>query len=151
MRALAAVVVRIPAVHSPWFGLALLSVGALSCAALALGCKPHELRERLLPGSGTSPPTANDRLRFYLFVLLPWLALYEVILAIGMPPDAISGMSRFEQRLPVLEWTQIIYASTYLLTIFAPVFAKTRTDLRNYSVRALWTMLVATLPSCSSR
>lgn len=101
------------------------------------------LRERLLPGSGTLPPTNSDRLRFYLFVLLPWLALYELILAIGIPPDAISGMTAFERRLPVIEWTQIFYASTYFLTIFAPVFAKTRDDLRNYSVRALWTMLIA--------
>jgi PAP2 superfamily len=175
--------VRIPAVHSPWFGLALLLAGAiiglagaplfphpvytgfcivcagvsiavgsasglwlvspvvaLSCAALVLG---HETRDPLLPGPGTSPPTGNDRLRFYLFVLLPWLALYEVILALGIPPDAISGMSRFEQRLPVLEWSQIFYASTYLMTLCAPVVAKTRNDLRNYSVRAWWTMLVA--------
>ena len=179
--------VRIPAVHSPWFGLALLLAGAiitlagaslfphpvytgfciicagvsiasgsasglwlvspvvtLSCAALVLS---YERRDSLLPESGasppTSPPTDNDRLRFYLFVLLPWLALYEVVLAIGMPPDAISGMSRFEQRLPVLEWSQIIYASTYILTLLAPVFAKTRSDLRSYSVRAWWTMLVA--------
>ena len=103
----------------------------------------YERRERLLPQAGTLPPTGNDRLRFYLFVLLPWLALYEVVLAIGIPPDAISGMSRFEQRLPVLEWTQIFYASTYFMTLLAPVFAKTRSDLRSYSVRALWTMLLA--------
>jgi hypothetical protein len=45
--------------------------------------------------------------------------------------------------VPVLEWSQVIYASTYFLTILAPVFAKTRSDLRSYSVRALWTMLVA--------
>jgi hypothetical protein len=175
--------VRIPAVHSPSFGLALLLAGvtiglarttllphpvytgfclvcagvsiatgsasglwfvspvvALTCAALVLRYEP---RGRLLPQAGTSPPTGADRLRFYLFVLLPWLALYEIILAIGIPPDAISGMSPFEQRLPVLEWTQIVYASTYFLTIFAPAIAKTRSDLRTYSVRALWTMLVA--------
>jgi hypothetical protein len=175
--------VRIPAVHSPWFGLALLLAGAaiglagarlfphpvytgfciacvgasiatgsasglwlvspvvaLSCVALVLGYEP---RKRLLPQAGTLPPTGNDRLRFYLFVLLPWLALYEVILAIGIPPDAISGMSRFEQRLPVIEWTQIVYASTYFMTVLAPVVAKTRSDLRTYSVRALWTMLLA--------
>jgi hypothetical protein len=98
---------------------------------------------QVLPQAGSSSPTGNDRLRFYLFVLLPWLALYEVILAIGIPPDAISGMSRFEQRLPVLEWSQIFYASTYILTLSAPLFAKTRSDLRAYSVRALWTMLIA--------
>ena len=143
--------VAIPAIRSPfspWFGLWLLSlIAALGCTALVLGYKSYKLRERLLPRllpkSGTSPPTNNDRLRFYLFVLLPWLVLYEVILAIGIPPDAISGMSRLEQRLPVLEWTQIIYASTYFLTLLAPVFAKTRSDLRSYSVRALWTMLIA--------
>ena len=175
--------VRIPAVHSLWFGVTLVLGGAaiafararlfphpvytgfsiacagvsiaagsasglwlvspvvaLSCAALA---RSYEPRERFLPQAGTAPPTGNDRLRFYLFVLLPWLALYEVTLAIGIAPDAVSGMSHFEQRLPVIEWTQIVYASTYFLTILAPVFAKTRTDLRNYSVRGLWTMLIA--------
>jgi membrane-associated phospholipid phosphatase len=127
-------------------GLWLVSpIVALSCTALVLGQGRHNQRTpaRVLPQAGTSPPTGMDRLRFYLFVLLPWLALYEVVLAIGIPPDAISGVSRFEQRLPVLEWTQIVYASTYFLTIFAPVFAKTRSDLRRYSMRALWTMLVA--------
>ena len=126
-------------------GLWLVSpLAALSCVALVLGNERHYRGEaQLLPGHGTGPPTGSDRLKFYLFVLLPWLALYEIVLAIGMPPDAISGVSRLEQRLPVLEWSQIIYASTYILTVIAPLFAKTRNDLRSYSVRALWTMLLA--------
>jgi len=129
-------------------GLWLVSpVVALSCTALVLGYerreRPGPASARLLPRAGTAPPTGSDRLRFYLFVLLPWLVLYEAVLAIGLPPDATSGVSRFEEHLPVIEWSQIFYASTYFLTIFAPVFAKTRSDLRRYAVCGLWAMLLA--------
>ena len=123
---------------------------ALGCVALVLGYEGHELRKRfgppparLIPPAGALAPTRMERLSCYLFVLVPWLILYEAVLAIGMPPDAISGVSAPELRLPVLEWWQIVYASTYFLTVLAPVFAKTRSDLRSYSLRGLGTMLVA--------
>ena len=76
-------------------------------------------------------------------MLLPWLVLYEVILAIGIPPDAISGVSHFEQRLPVLEWTQIFYASTYILTIFARFSRRPAAICAAIPCARLWTMLLA--------
>ena len=119
---------------------------ALGCVALVLKQGPRlggAPQARLIPQAGELPPDGMDRLSCYLFLLVPWLILYEAVLAIGIPPDAISGVTRFEQRLPVLQWTQIFYASTYLLALSVPLFAKTRSDLRRFSVRGLWTMAVA--------
>jgi prolipoprotein diacylglyceryltransferase/protein-S-isoprenylcysteine O-methyltransferase Ste14 len=132
-------------------GLWLVSpIVALGCAALVLGYERHDLRERfgslpgsLLPPVGTSAPSGSDRLAWYLFVLLPWLILYEAVVAMGTPPDAVSGVSSFEQRLPVLEWSETLYASAYVFTALAPLFARTRSDLRTFSVRGLAAMLVA--------
>jgi hypothetical protein len=50
---------------------------------------------------------------------------------------------RFERSLPVQEWTQIVYASTYLVALSAAFIARTRSDLRRFSVYGLQTMLVA--------
>jgi prolipoprotein diacylglyceryltransferase/protein-S-isoprenylcysteine O-methyltransferase Ste14 len=123
---------------------------ALGCAALVLGYERHDLRERfgtvggnLLPQAGTSAPSASDRLACYFFVLLPWLILYEAVVAMGTPPDAVSGVLPFERRLPVVEWSEIFYASVYVVTALAPLFARTRSDLRTFSVRGLGAMLVA--------
>jgi hypothetical protein len=117
---------------------------ALGCAALVQGSgRSGEMSPGVMPEPGNSTPTAGERVTCFLFVIVPWLLLYEAVLAIGIPPDAISGTSRFEQRLPVLEWTQIVYASTYLLAVSASFIAKTRSDLRRFSLRGLWTMLVA--------
>jgi len=79
----------------------------------------------------------------YLFVLAPWLALYEGVLAIGIPPDAIAGVLPFERHMQVLEWTQVFYGSTYLIALAAPLIANTRADLRQYAMRGLWTMAIA--------
>ncbi|MBI5084105.1 MAG: phosphatase PAP2 family protein, partial [Acidobacteria bacterium] len=54
-----------------------------------------------------------------------------------------AGALPFESRLPVLEWTELIYASTYLLTALVPWIARTKSDLRTFCVRALWAMVVA--------
>ncbi|MBI5281618.1 MAG: phosphatase PAP2 family protein [Candidatus Solibacter usitatus] len=123
---------------------------ALGCAALVLGYERHDLRERfgsipdrLLPAPGPERPSGAERLACFVFVLLPWLALYEAVLALGTPPDAITGALSFESRLPVLEWTELIYASAYVFTALAPLLARTRGGLRAFSVRALWAMVVA--------
>ncbi|MBI5086625.1 MAG: hypothetical protein HZB13_18770, partial [Acidobacteria bacterium] len=123
---------------------------ALGCAALVLGYERHDLRERfgavpskVLPEAGQERPAGGDLLACYLFVLLPWLVLYQAVLVLGTPAGAVSGALPFESRLPVLEWTELIYSSTYLLTALAPWIARTKSDLRTFCVRALWAMVVA--------
>ena len=132
-------------------GLWLVSpIVALGCAALVLGYERHDLQKRfgraprnLLPEAGEAAPAVSDVLACYAFVLLPWLVLYEAIIAMGPPPDAIAALLPFERRLPVIEWSEAFYASAYVLTALAPFFARTRGDLRAFSVRGLGAMVVA--------
>jgi hypothetical protein len=132
-------------------GLWLVSpIVALSCAALVLGYERHDLRERfdrasmsLLPAAGPTSPSASERLAGYVFVLLPWVVLYKGVVALGTPPDAIAAWLPFERSLPVLEWSEIFYASAYVFIGLAPLLARTRDDLRTFSVRGLWAMTLA--------
>lgn len=132
-------------------GLWLVSpIVALSCAALVLGYERHDLRERfgraslsLLPAAGPTSPLGSERLACYAVVLLPWLVLYEAIVAMGTPPDAISARLPFEQHLPVLKWSETFYASAYAFVGLAPLFARTRDHLRTFCVRGLWAMALA--------
>jgi prolipoprotein diacylglyceryltransferase/protein-S-isoprenylcysteine O-methyltransferase Ste14 len=123
---------------------------ALGCTALVLGYEQHDLASRfgraprpLLPVAGLTCPTARDRLACYLFVFVPWVVLYEGVIALGLPPDATTAHLAFEPDLPVLEWCEAFYFSAYVVTGLAPLFARTRDDLRSFCVRALWAMVIA--------
>lgn len=123
---------------------------ALGCAALVLGYERHDLAERfgrpprrLLPEAGDAPPSKAERLACYLFVLVPWLVLYEAVIALGLPPDATTAQFAFERRLPVIEWSEVFYFSAYFVTALAPLAARTRSDLRTFSVRGLLAMAAA--------
>ena len=123
---------------------------ALGCTALVLGYERHDLRERfgpvsigLFPPAGEESPARAERLGAYLFVFLPWFVLYEGMLAIGAPLDAIVVRLPFEPRLPHLEWSAVICAGAYIVIGLAPLFARTQNDLRNFSVGGLWAMVLA--------
>jgi len=130
-------------------GLWLVSpVVILCCAAYVVGRAGRRHVRRFDWGAPTGSPEAGvpcfrERALLYLFVLAPWLALYEGVLAIGIPPDAIAGVLPFERHMQVLEWTQVFYGSTYLIALAAPLIANTRADLRQYAMRGLWTMAIA--------
>jgi prolipoprotein diacylglyceryltransferase/protein-S-isoprenylcysteine O-methyltransferase Ste14 len=134
-------------------GLWLVSpVAALGCAALVLGYERHDLAERfgsmprkLLPEESDGCTSSRDLLSAYLFVFVPWLALYEGVIALGLPRDAVAAQWAFESRLPVIEWTEAFYFSVYVATALAPLFARSRSDLRRFMVRALLAMAVAFL------
>jgi protein-S-isoprenylcysteine O-methyltransferase Ste14 len=126
----------------------------LCAAAFVLGFERHDLRRRF-PGATGSRPLADERISAYLFVLLPWLALYEMVVMLGVPRDAVEAWLPFERRLPVVEASEIVYASTYLVTALAPLFARTRDDLRTFMTRGLLSMalvfpLYLTIPLVAS-
>lgn len=151
--------------HPIYAGFSILSIGAavaagsasglwlvspvviLGCVALVQGFERHDLRRRFgdaiekpllrLPAEGTEPPSVTERLSVYLLVLLPWLALYEAVRLFGVPKDAVVAFLPFEKRLPVYEWTELIYASTYAFVLLAPLAARTRRDLREFSISGL--------------
>ena len=119
-------------------------VVVLSCTALVLGYEKIDLRKRFggtlpdpylrFPPADDQEPTFQDWLSVQVLVLLPWLILYEWLAALGIPDDAIVAYLSLEKNLPVVEWTEILYASTYLFVIIAPSFAPSRRVLRDFAV-----------------
>jgi hypothetical protein len=121
---------------------------ALGCAALVLGYELPDLRSRFgartfspwLPRDRPGAPSLPERLRVYLVVLLPWLAVFELVGLLGRPMDAVTTYLPFESRLPVIEQTEAVYASTYLIVLLAPLLAVSGHALRRFAVRGLVAM-----------
>lgn len=123
---------------------------ALGCSALVLGYELPDLRRRFgapaascwLPQAAAGKPSVLERIRVYLVVLLPWLAIYELFGVLGKPFGAVSTDLPFEMRMPVIEQTEIIYASTYLVVLLAPLLATSGFALRRFALRGLTAMAV---------
>jgi hypothetical protein len=121
---------------------------ALASAALVLGYELPDLRHRFgarrfsvwLPGDRPEAPSLLERLHVYLVVLLPWLVVYELTGALGRTAGAVSTYMPFENRIPVLEETEILYASTYLVVLFAPLLMGSGHALRRFALRGLIAM-----------
>ena len=94
----------------------------------------RSIRCRILAPNIETPPTLMDRVRCYLFVLLPWLVLYQCVLVLGVPRDAQETYLPFELRLPVAEWTEAFYASTYVLVLLTPLVAKSSRAIRRFCI-----------------
>jgi membrane-associated phospholipid phosphatase len=120
----------------------------LASAALVLGYELPDLRSRFgargfslwLPADSPDAPSLLERVRVYLVILLPWLALYELIWRIGRPAGAITTYLSFESRLPVIEQTELVYASTYLVVLLAPLLIGSGRALRRFALRGLIAM-----------
>lgn len=129
-------------------GLWLVSpVVILGCVALVEGYERQDLIARFgvevqkpllsLPANDDRAPTCWDRLSVYVLVLLPWLVLYEAVASIGPPADSFGLYLPFETRLPVLQWTEALYVSAYVVVPLAPLVAGTRMQLREFSIAGL--------------
>ncbi len=123
---------------------------AIASAALVLGYELPDLRHRFgdqiaspwLPADADGAPSLMERLRTYPVVLLPWFVLYESIVVLGLPHDAVSTYLPFERHLPVIEWTEAIYASTYLVVVATPFLVGSKRALRAFASRGLVSMAV---------
>lgn len=121
---------------------------ALACAALVLGYELPDLRNRFtsrkptpwLPLDRSEHPSLLERLRVYPVVLLPWLVIFEMLGPIGHIPNSISTYLPFETRLPVIEQTELLYASTYIVVILIPVLVRSSRALRGFAQRGLIAM-----------
>ena len=119
-------------------------VAALGCAALVWGFERQDLQRRLgavpspllrLPAREQSIPNGRDVLSVYVLVLLPWAVAYETI---GRAvPHGPAGYLPFEHSLPVLQWTEWVYASIYPFVLLAPILARSRADLRRFCMTGL--------------
>lgn len=133
-------------------GLWLVSTTVIfASAALVLGYELPDMQtrfgaalpqQRFLPPDAPFQPTALERLRCYMTVLLPWLVLYKAVTAIGIPLDAKVAYFPFESQLLVWPWTEIFYVSVYVVVALVPLMVPTRHALRWFSSRALLSMLI---------
>jgi protein-S-isoprenylcysteine O-methyltransferase Ste14 len=129
---------------------------ALGLTAIVLGYERLDLRRRFghealhrpsisLPRDVADRPSPWDRLSVYLLVFIPWVIAFEAVFALGVPPDAIVAHFSFEQRWPVLQWTEAIYASTYVFVLATPLILLTNTALRRFAVTGLIATATVTL------
>jgi protein-S-isoprenylcysteine O-methyltransferase Ste14 len=133
----------------------------MSCAALVLGYETIDLQKRFgsplprqllhIPSNEGQPPSIEDRISVYVLVLLPWLILYEALAALGIAPDVVVAYLPFEMELPVLEWTEPLYFSTYFFVVLAPAVASSKRVLRDFAIAGLvatllMPLLFATIP-----
>jgi len=120
---------------------------ALAAAAFVIGFENDSTRRRYgaltapllrLPSDTDAAPSIIERGAVYVLVFLPWLVLYEGIEYLGVPPDARSTYLAWDWSLPVIPWTEPIYAATYPLVLLAPLAASRKSELRRYALGGLW-------------
>ena len=116
---------------------------ALSAIAWVVGFERDFTRRRFgilpppllqLPGDVDGPPSTAGRAAVNLQVFLPWLILFEAIEYLGVPPDARSIYFAWDASLPVIPWTEAIYAATYPFAILVPLAANRCRDLRRFAL-----------------
>ena len=90
-----------------------------------------------LPMASNISPSFIERLSTYFLVFVPWLIMYETVIYIGAPGDAISTNLSFEEHLPVWEFTIFLYSFVYLFALSIPLVIKTREQLRCFIID-LW-------------
>ena len=120
---------------------------ALSAIAFVAGFERDFTRRRYgeppvplvrLPGETAAPPSAFERAATYLRVFLPWLVLFEAIEYLGVPPDARSIYFEWDRALPVIPWTEGVYAATYPFVLLAPLVATRSRELRRFALGGIW-------------
>jgi protein-S-isoprenylcysteine O-methyltransferase Ste14 len=129
---------------------------ALGCVALVMGHERLQLRRLFgesaikkgliaLPSASSEPPSWWDRLSVFILVLVSWSIAFEAVYRFGIPPDAVEAYLPFERGWPVIEWTEAVYGSVYVLVLGSLVVARTKSALRHLSITALVATAVATL------
>jgi membrane-associated phospholipid phosphatase len=121
---------------------------ALACAALVLGYEQPDLRHRFgavaltlgTPVNSEASPSLVFRLRISIRVLLLWLAGYGMIWLLGRPDHAITTYLRFEQQIPVFAWSEVFYASAYVVVILTPFLLQTNNGLHRFALRSITAM-----------
>ena len=120
---------------------------ALAVAAFVIGFESDSTRRRYgalpapllrLPDDSDAPPSAIERAAVYVLVFLPWLVLYMGVEYLGVPPDARSTYFAWDRSLPVIPWTEAVYAATYPFVSLAPLAAARKSELRRYALGGLW-------------
>jgi protein-S-isoprenylcysteine O-methyltransferase Ste14 len=130
-------------------------ITCLAMLALVHGYEGHDLKARFgaealrppllsIPRGGGAP-TLAERAAVCAWILLPWLALYFAVQALGRAPDVFGTDLPFERRWPVMQWTELFYFSTYLFVPLVPFIAQHRGALRGFAVRGAVAIVIVNL------
>ena len=103
-----------------------------------VGRLPH-----LLPADEETAPSTWERIRFLPYVIVPWLVLYEFTSKLALHSTKF-GMP-FEDSLPIVPWTALLYQSIYFVIFLAPWWVQTRSDLRRLMISA-WISMAVVFP-----
>lgn len=129
----------------------------MAMAALVWGYERHDLRTRFgeqaltppllsLPPARGGTPTMPQRLAVLVGVLGTWLLTWLAVQALGRPPDAFIAALPVEMRCPVVEWTEWVYVSAYLLVPLTPFVCRDRAALRLFAQSGL--VAIVTVSVC---
>ncbi len=125
----------------------------LGCVALIYGFEKQDLVERFgrlpkplisLPPDEERIPYVRERLSLFILLFIPWLILYESIILIGTPKDAMESYFAFESGIPVIEWTEFFYAVTYIFVLSVPFIVRSASVLRAFAVQGLISTAIIT-------
>lgn len=119
---------------------------AFGCATLVIGYERPDLLSRFghlhrvrisLPPDADAPTSWSDTLAFWLIVLLPWLIVYEAILHLGPPAGAVEAFLPMERSWAVVEWTELIYFSSYIVVPILPLLIQRQRLLRRLTISGI--------------
>ncbi|MEI9953707.1 MAG: prolipoprotein diacylglyceryl transferase family protein [Pseudomonadota bacterium] len=132
-----------------WLVTPVLAAAAL---ALVLGYEAHDLSARFgadrkrawlsLVPAGDASPTCAEQASAFVSCVLGWLIAYEIIAFSGPASGGFPLTLPNEATWPVIEWAEPAYFSTYLAVAALPFVPRSRRGLRQFQVRALWSMLL---------
>jgi protein-S-isoprenylcysteine O-methyltransferase Ste14 len=128
----------------------------LAMSALVIGYERPDLRRRFksaalrrprlaFPTGGIDAPGRWERASVFLLVFGPWLLAYYGVQWLGVPRDAIHIELAFEKNLPVIGWTESVYALTYVFVPLTPLLLATRESLRRFALAGFVSTVVVTL------
>ena len=119
----------------------------LSWLALVYGYENEDLKKRF-PDSIWKPlihipenlPIIrqwDDILSAYCLVLIPWLVLYQMIIFIGPPTHSLSTYLSWDDHIPVIEWTELLYLLDYSYVACLPLILQTKEQIRSFMMTGL--------------
>jgi len=129
---------------------------ACGCIGLVIGYERRATDARLgmraghrwsflsIPPPGTEHVAMRASLGTAAFVLVPWLVMYEMV---GHLPSRAecSTLFAWEERAQVRVWTEVIYASVYLVTPLAALMCRTRSELRHWALTSMYATAIGML------
>ena len=130
-------------------------VACLAAAALVHGYELHDLRRRFgassltppllsLPRGNGEPASVADRAAVCVWVLVPWVIAYAAVQVLGRAPDAFPTAFPFERTWPVVQWTELLYASAYVFVPLTVFLIHTRRALGRFAAEGVIAIVVVT-------